>query len=278
MACAPDLRQEMRDDTSWPCACAMPLTIKPFRAFVRWLTGAAFRREVRGVWLCAPLRLSGFARGRCLLRHGGPSFPARPCPNAVLQCARRRMVYAGLGLVLLLIAAPAPAKTKRRPARSQAAHAPAKSRQWRQARIRADRHKHPPDFFRRLRNLPPAQQDRILRNDTTFHKLPAWRRQQIRRNLARWNALSPQQKGVIRQRQAILQRLPPQKRQELRGAYSQYQQLGPYQKQRVMTAFARLRSMTPARRRQFLNSPRFQRQFGPREQRVLRGLARVLPQ
>jgi|SRR5579875_1567804 len=149
---------------------------------------------------------------------------------------------------------------------------------WRQKRIQGDKHNHPPNFFRRLRNLPPGEQERILQNDAAFHRLPVWRQQRIRQNLRRWNALSPQQKQVIRQRQRILRSLSPAQRKNLQRIFPQYRRLSPPQRAQVMTAFRRLRNMPPAARRRLLSNPQFQQRFTPQQRHILRGLNRLLPQ
>lgn len=156
--------------------------------------------------------------------------------------------------------------------------APRKNPQWRQRRIQKDTHRHPPNFFRRLRNLPPDQQDGILRNDAQFHSLPPARQAQIRRNLSRWNSLTPRQKQVIRQREEIVRSLSPAQRKDLRAVFPQYRRLKPQQQQQVMRAFRRLRDMPPQKRARFLNSPRFEQRFTPQQQQVLRGLNQLLPQ
>ncbi|MDE3179866.1 MAG: DUF3106 domain-containing protein [Acidobacteriota bacterium] len=152
------------------------------------------------------------------------------------------------------------------------------NRAWRRARIAQDKHQHSAGFFKRMRDLPPAEQDRILRNDAQFHRLPPARQQQIRANLRRWNSLTPRQKQVMRQRQEIVQSLPPAERRYLRTTvFPEYNRLPPPQQRQVMNAFRRLRDMPPGQRQRFLSSPGFARRFSPQQQDVLRGLSNLLP-
>ncbi|MGH9351418.1 MAG: DUF3106 domain-containing protein [Terriglobia bacterium] len=182
-------------------------------------------------------------------------------------------------LALLFLFSPGTAWARRGQAKPPRFPRPPRQEQaWRRNRIQQDQHQHSPKFFQNLRELPPGQQDKILRNDAQFHRLPPWQQQQIRRNLQRWNNLTPHQKQVLRQREEIVQSLPPEKRRELKTVFPEYRRLSEGQQQQVMNAFQRLRNMPPGRRQQFLNSPQFQQRFTPRQQDVLRGLDNLLPQ
>ncbi|MDE3109793.1 MAG: DUF3106 domain-containing protein, partial [Acidobacteriota bacterium] len=48
----------------------------------------------------------------------------------------------------------------------------------------------PPKWVEKLRDLPPSEQERFLRNNERFRNLPPERQEQIRRNLQRWNNLT----------------------------------------------------------------------------------------
>jgi hypothetical protein len=141
-----------------------------------------------------------------------------------------------------------------------------------------DQHPHPPGFYQRLRDLPPAQQERVLANDARFQQLPPERQAQIRDNLQKWNNLNPQQKEVTRQRQEILESLSPAQREQARFIFPQYNRLPPGRKQAVMAAFRRARDLPPAQRERFLSSPQVENRYSPQELEVLRGLTRLLPE
>ncbi len=183
-----------------------------------------------------------------------------------------------LSLIFFLLLTPIAARAQRRRGMGRIRAAAAqKSPAWRQRRIQQDQHRHAPNFFRRLRDLPPDQQDRILQNDARFHSLPPQRQAQIRQNLRRWNSLTPHQKQVLRQREEIVKSLSPEQRQDLRNIFPQYRRLPAQQQQQVMRAFRRLRNMPPGERQRFLNSPQFNQRFTPEQQNVLRGLNQLLP-
>jgi hypothetical protein len=143
---------------------------------------------------------------------------------------------------------------------------------------RGDRHEHPPGFFKRLRELPPDEQERVMANDERFQRLPRERQAEIRKNLRHWNSLTPQQKQATRERQEILGSLPPEKRAEARALFPRYNRLPPGRKQAVTQAFMRLANLPPAQRERFLSSPQLENRFSPEERDLLRGLSGLLPQ
>lgn len=140
-----------------------------------------------------------------------------------------------------------------------------------------DPHKHPPGFMKRLRDLPPQEQERVLANDQRFQSLPPARQAMIRENLRRWNALTPEQKQRLRERQEVFESLSPEQRQQARTIFPQWRQLEPHERQEVMQAFRELRALPPEKREQFLASPENQKRFTPEQRRVLEGLNRLLP-
>jgi hypothetical protein len=140
-----------------------------------------------------------------------------------------------------------------------------------------DRHSHPPAFFKRLRELPPEEQERVMANDERFQRLPPARQTIIRRNLERWNSLTPRQKEQIRERQEILESLSPAQRREARALFPRYNHLPPDRKKAVREAFLHARDLSPSQREQFLSSSEVTDNFSPPERRLLRGLTRLLP-
>lgn len=194
---------------------------------------------------------------------------------------RRRIARCGITALAMLALAgagsvPGRAQRQRRihPVPARRIQQRAQRRRIRPGMMRGP-HPHPPGFLERLRDMPPAEQERVLENDARFHRLPGWRQEQIRANLARWNSLPPARKQLIREREAILRRLSPAKRTELRQIFPQYRRLPPRQRLQVNRAFLRLRNLPPRKRGAFLKSNQVRR-MNPRQQQVLRRLGRLL--
>jgi hypothetical protein len=134
----------------------------------------------------------------------------------------------------------------------------------------------PPNLFQRLRELPPQEQERLMASEQ-FRRLPRQRQQQIRQNLARWNAMTPEQKDTFRQREEIFEGLSPSQRDELRSVFPRWRALPPERQQQLMQGFRQLRDMTPDERQGFLSSPQAVKQFTPEERDILGSLNRLLP-
>ena len=189
--------------------------------------------------------------------------------------ARRRWSVPLLAALLLCILLPAlPAFSQGRGRRPREVSRARNLRYRQELRQEANRH---PGFFERLRDLPPKEQERVLRNNKRFQQLSPERQQRIRENLQRWDRLSPQQKAQIRRRERVYSRLSPDERQRVRGMAREWRDLRPAERFRVRMALRRMRGMTPEERRQFIASPQFRRRFSPREQNILRGLDRLFP-
>ena len=135
----------------------------------------------------------------------------------------------------------------------------------------------PGAIFRRLRELPPAQQRRIMANNPQFQRLPPEVQELIHERLREWNAMTPQQKERIREREEILEGLSPAQRQEARVVFFQYRDLTPARRQAVTVAFRHLRDLSPDQRRAYLDSQEAREQFSPHERDILEGLNKLLP-
>lgn len=133
-------------------------------------------------------------------------------------------------------------------------------------------------FFRRLRELPPEEQERALANDSRFQRLSPARQQMIRERLRQWNALSPEMKERVCEREEVFMSLSPEQRREARGIFPRWRELAPERRQALMQAFRQLRDAPAGQRKQFLASEEVQKRFSPEEREILAGLGYLLPQ
>lgn len=156
------------------------------------------------------------------------------------------------------------------PKRAPAARRPARM-------VVKDQHHHGASFMKRLRDLAPEEQERVLANDERFQHLPPERQEMIRQRVRRWNALSPQEKERLREREEIFENFSPQQRQEAQALFQQWQQLEPERRRALMQSFRRLRDLPPSERQRFLSSPGIGQRFLPPERALLSGLAKLLP-
>ena len=136
---------------------------------------------------------------------------------------------------------------------------------------------HRGEWLRNHQNLPPAEQERALRNDPGFRQLPPEKQEQLVNGLRNFNSRPPEQRQRILERMETFEHLPQPERQQVRNLYGQMRDLPDDRRMAVRQAARQLGGMNPAERERMLNSPQFRRRFSPQEQDLVRGLAQLEP-
>lgn len=136
---------------------------------------------------------------------------------------------------------------------------------------------HQGDWLRQFSNLPPAQQEKQLRNDPMFRSLSPDKQQHLLDRLRNFNSLSPDKKQKILNRMETYEHLPPEKQAQARSLFQQYQGLPPDQKSQVSQEYRKLRQMTPEQRTQYFNSDEFHSNLNDQQRNLLRGMAELYP-
>jgi len=136
---------------------------------------------------------------------------------------------------------------------------------------------HRGEWLRKNQNLPPAAQERVLRNDPAFRQLPPQRQEQLIDRLRNFNNRPPEERQRILNRMETFEHLPQPERQQVRNLYGQMRELPDDRRIAVRQAVRQLGGMSPAERERMLNSPQFRRRFSPQEQDLVRGLAQLEP-
>jgi hypothetical protein len=131
----------------------------------------------------------------------------------------------------------------------------------------------PPRWIENLREMPPEEQDRFLRNNRLFQNMAPERQAQIRKNLENWNKLSPEQRNQIRERAEIIEKMTPQQRQYVRNTLLPKWQAMPPERRQVINGRLRiLQTMGPGAQQAALADPKFMQGLSPDEQSMLRDL------
>jgi hypothetical protein len=131
----------------------------------------------------------------------------------------------------------------------------------------------PPKWVENLREMPPGEQERFMRNNRQFQNLAPERQDQIRKNLENWNRLSPAERDAIRERAEILERMTPAQRVYLRNTLLPKWQTMPPERRQVINGRLRiLQTMGPAAQQGALADPKFMQGLSPDEQSMLRDL------
>lgn len=113
-----------------------------------------------------------------------------------------------------------------------------------------------------------------MQNNERFQNLPAWRQQQVRQNLQKWNGLSSGQKDAMRQREATWQSMTPEQRKTVRDELlPRWQAMTPERRQAVNGKLHTLQGMSAADRENALSDPKFLQGLNSDEQSMVRDLS-----
>ncbi len=122
-----------------------------------------------------------------------------------------------------------------------------------------------------LERMTPEEQERFL------NSLPAQRRAEAQRILAKWREMSPQERARARQTLGAFQQLAPERQRRIRALYLQFNAL-PVERQPMLRAeLRRLRLMDRTNSQIRLHSKAFRDRYTPAEQQLLADLSEALP-
>jgi len=133
------------------------------------------------------------------------------------------------------------------------------------------------DWLNRHSDLPPQEQERLLRNDPNFNRLSPATQQRLTQQLHQLNQMPAEQRQRRLERGEAIEHMSPQDRQRLSAASGQFASLPPDRRVLVKHAFQDLRSVPPDQRQIVLNSARYQGTFSPQERDILTNFLRVEP-
>jgi hypothetical protein len=125
--------------------------------------------------------------------------------------------------------------------------------------------------------MSTADQQRALRNEPGFNKLPAQTQQRMMERLNRLNGMPEPQRDRVIARGEEMERMSPQQRGDVRNAMGQLSSLPQDRRRAVARTFRDLRGMPIAERNALLNSPQYREQFTDEERGTLGNLLAVSP-
>lgn len=129
---------------------------------------------------------------------------------------------------------------------------------------------HAGDWLRRYRDVPPAQQERMLENDPQFQRLPPDRQQMLKQRLQKFSSLPPDKQQRILNRMETWEHLPPQERQRAIQLWDRVRAMPPDRRHAMMEAYHNMRDMDPAEQQRMLQSPDMRNNFSDGERDTLR--------
>jgi hypothetical protein len=136
---------------------------------------------------------------------------------------------------------------------------------------------HLEDWLNQHRNVAPQDQERMLRSDPSFRRLPQGDQQRLTQQLRRMDQMPERQRDRRLARNEMLERLSPDQRQGIARSGRQWSSLAPDRQIMMRRAFNDLRGVPLDQRQTVLNSARYQGAFSPEERGILSDFLRVEP-
>ena len=126
-------------------------------------------------------------------------------------------------------------------------------------------------------NMAPQDQERALRADPGFTRLPQTEQRRLLDQLHQVDNLNQQQRERRLARAEMIERLSPQERMSLNRSNQAYSMLAPDRQAMVKQAFRDLRTVPADQRATVLNSARYRGAFSSEERGILSDFLRIEP-
>ena len=133
------------------------------------------------------------------------------------------------------------------------------------------------DWLNQHRGQPVQEQERMLRNDPNFTRLPSGDQQRLMQQLHRVNQMPEDERQRRLGRAEMLEHLSPRDRMLVNDSFRRMSTLPPDRRSALTNAFRDLRAVPVEQRPMVLNSSRYQNQFSPDERGMLSDMLRVEP-
>ncbi len=125
-----------------------------------------------------------------------------------------------------------------------------------------------------MRDLSPAQRDRVLQNSRAFQNLSPDKQNRIRQQFSQWDHMTPNQRSNLRQNEQTWRTLTPEQRDHIKNEVLPKWRQMPWDRQQVMKQkLSVLQNMPEAARNQRLNDPNFTHGMTDDEKSMLRDLS-----
>jgi hypothetical protein len=133
------------------------------------------------------------------------------------------------------------------------------------------------EWLQQHQNMSFAAQERALRTEPGFNRLPPARQQRLLDRLQQLDAMPPAQRTRTLERLETWERLSPEQRQQVRIGIQQVRQMPFYRQQMIHRAVRDLSEFPPAQRFDILNSWEFRHRYSDYERQVLATLMLAQP-
>ena len=134
----------------------------------------------------------------------------------------------------------------------------------------------PRPWVDQMREMHPAQREKVLQNNRTFQNLPPQQQESIRKQFHQWDHMSPQQRADQAAREDTWRRMTPEQREHIKNdVLPQWRQMPQDRKQAIQQRLHVLQNMPESARNQRLNDPEFTRGMSEEDRATLRDLSHL---
>lgn len=125
-----------------------------------------------------------------------------------------------------------------------------------------------------MRDLTPAQRERVLQNSRAFQNLSPDKQTKIRQQFNQWDHMTPAQRADLRQKEDTWRHLTPEQRDYIKNDVLPRWRQMPWDRQQVLKQkLGILQNMPESARNQRLSDPNFTRGMSDDEKSMLRDLS-----
>lgn len=136
---------------------------------------------------------------------------------------------------------------------------------------------HLAQWLRQHQNLSLGAQERALRKESGFNRLPSDTQKRLIDRLQQLNAMPPAQRERTLQWMEALEKLSPAQRQQIHAAMQQVGELPPARQRMLRKASRDLRQLPQEQRQAVLESSQFKGKFSDQEREILKTLMSAQP-
>jgi hypothetical protein len=125
-----------------------------------------------------------------------------------------------------------------------------------------------------MRELSPAQRERVLQSSRAFQNLSPDKQSKIRQQFSQWDHMSPQQQASLRRNEQTWRNLTPEQRDHIKNDVLPRWRQMPWDRQQMMKQkLGVLQNMPESARNERLNDPNFTRGMSDDEKSMLHELS-----
>ena len=140
---------------------------------------------------------------------------------------------------------------------------------------KGQRRPHIGQWLKKNQNLTVDQQEKALRADPEFQKLPPQQQQHLIERLQKFNSLPPQQRQRMLTRMDAFEHLTPEQQHQAREIFGQIRQLPDERRQQLRKGMRQLADAPADQRPAMLDSPEFHSTYTDHERDLMRQIVNL---